>query len=186
VRIISGKYKGRQIKTPSDLTLRPTSDFAKESIFNIINNNYDFDALRVLDLFSGTGNISYEFLSRGCKGLLAVEIDFKCYSFTKRTFADLKFIQARVIRNDVFLFLKICKEQYHIIFADPPYDHPDIAQIPVLVFEKNLLAENGWLIVEHGAETDLSTLEHFLELRTYGKVNFSIFERIGEPAQVTN
>lgn len=176
MRIISGKHKGRSINPPQGLPVRPTSDFAKESLFNVLNNNFDFESLSVLDLFCGTGNISYEFCSRGATHLIAVDIDFKCYSFVKEMFAKFEYKQARVVRNDVFLFLGICKEQYDIIFADPPYSHNEIPKIPVLVFEKNLLNPDGWLIVEHPKEVDLSELPHFWQHRTYGKVNFSIFK----------
>lgn len=175
IRIISGTHKSRVIHAPKNLPVRPTTDFAKESLFNILNNHFEFDGVKVLDLFCGTGNITYEFLSRECKDIVCVDQNYACCSFVKKTIEDLKLPKAKVIKADVFSFLRNHTESYDIIFADPPFDLDKISQIAPLVFEKKLLRENGWLIVEHGPSTDLSSLPHFKKKRKYGNVNFAIF-----------
>ena len=176
MRIVSGNFRGRIINPPTGLTLRPTTDMAKESLFNILSNRYDFDELSVLDLFSGTGSISYEFLSRGVPDIICVDINAKHTSFIDKTCKDLKCNDAKVVRADVFSFLKACTKTFDIIFADPPYDLKGIEQVPQLVFEKQLLKPDGVLIVEHAIETDLSKLPFFVEQRKWGKVNMSFFE----------
>ena len=170
--------KGRSIVAPSNLPTRPTTDFAKEGLFNILHSRLDkdYDELAILDLFCGTGNISYEFASRGCTQLTCVEIDFRCFEFIRKTMAAFELKGTKVIRNDVFLFLKICKIKFDLIFADPPYELPNIEQIHSKVFERNLLNPGGLLIIEHGVKTNLSRLPYFVEKRSYGNVNFSIFE----------
>lgn len=175
MRIISGTHKGRTIFPPKNLPVRPTTDFAKESLFNILNNNFDFEQVTVLDLFSGTGGISYEFSSRGTNKITAVDSNYKCYAFIKGVADQMNFDGMHVIKADVFSFLKKVKNHYDIIFADPPYELADIPMIPDLVFENNLLKPDGWLIVEHSIKTDLSAKPFFAEKRTYGNVNFSIF-----------
>ncbi len=178
MRIISGSLKGRSIVAPGNLPTRPTTDFAKEGLFNILQSRLDKDYpdMNILDLFCGTGNISYEFASRGCKQLTCVEVDFKCYEFIKKTMENFKIENCKVIRNDVFLFLKICKLKFDLIFADPPYELLNIDKIHTQVFEKKLLEPGGLLIIEHGVRTNLSKLPYFIEKRSYGNVNFSIFE----------
>lgn len=175
MRIISGTHKGRQIHAPKNLPVRPTTDFAKESIFNILNNHFDMEEVKAADLFCGTGSITYEFLSRGCSDVISVDENFHCCAFVKKTLEAFKFAGSRVIRSDAFSFLKNNIETYDIIFADPPYDLEKIDQIAPAVYEKELLRENGWLIVEHGERTDLSGQDHFKEVRKYGNVFFSIF-----------
>lgn len=175
MRIISGTHKGRQFHPPKNLPVRPTTDFAKESLFNILNNHFDFEEVKVADLFCGTGGITYEFLSRGSTDVIAVDDNFGCCSFVKKTIEAFSLPRTRVIRSDVFSFLKNNIETYDIIFADPPYDLDKIDQIPALVFEKNLIRENGWLVVEHGERTNLSAHPRFREVRKYGNVFFSIF-----------
>lgn len=175
MRIISGTHRSRTINAPKNLPVRPTTDFAKESLFNILNNHFEFEKLKVLDLFCGTGNITYEFLSRECIDIVSVDENYNCCSFVKKTIQDFKFTNAKVIKADVFSFLKKNIEQYDIIFADPPYELVGIEQISLLVFEKQLLKENGWLIVEHGENTDLSQQANFKEKRKYGNVHFSFF-----------
>ena len=176
MRIVSGTHRGRQFHAPKNLPVRPTTDFAKESLFNILANHIDFEAIKVADLFCGTGGITYEFLSRGCTDLIAVDENFHCVSFVKKTITDLKLPKARVVRSDVFSFLKNNIETYDLIFADPPYDLDKINQLPAIVFEKQLLREGGWLIVEHGERTNLSGMPHFREVRKYGNVFFSFFK----------
>jgi len=177
MRIISGTSKGRVIHAPKNLPVRPTTDFAKESIFNILNNYFELDGLKILDLFCGTGNISYEFASRGCIEVVAVDNNFNCCEFVKKTATAFKMESIKVMKTDVFSFLKKTSGTFHIIFADPPYELEQIKNIAPLVFEKSLLKPDGWLIIEHGPDTDLSALEHFKEKRTYGHVNFSIFTK---------
>lgn len=178
MRIISGKYGRRLIQPPKNLPVRPTTDMAKESLFNILNNKLDFHAKAVLDLFSGTGAISYEFLSRGSFPVTSIELDFQCTQFIKATSAKLEMEYHHIIRSDVFRYLKSCNKKFDVIFADPPYAHTDILDISNLVFSNNLLNENGYLIIEHPREIDFSDQIYFLEHRKYGKVNFSFFNYI--------
>jgi 16S rRNA (guanine(966)-N(2))-methyltransferase RsmD len=177
VRIICGEYRGKTIVTDQKLNVRPTTDFAKEGLFNILSNRYDITSVDVLDLFSGSGSISYEFASRGCHEIHAVEIDPHHVAFIRTTAGKLGFRQMRVIRDDVFHFLSICKVQYHIIFADPPYDMPYIKEIPDLIFANNLWKPDGILILEHSKRNDFSGHEFFLHHRNYGNVHFSFFKR---------
>jgi len=177
MRIISGKYKSRRITAPSKLPVRPTTDMAKEALFNILNNTYYFDELTVLDLFAGTGNISYEFGSRGTTQITAVDGDFGCVQFIDKTSKALE-LNVTAIKNDVFNYLDKTSLKSDIIFADPPYDLPleDFEKIPELIFKNELLLENGKLIIEHAKQTDLSHLENFANKRKYGGSVFSFFE----------
>jgi 16S rRNA (guanine966-N2)-methyltransferase len=175
MRIISGTHKGRAFYPPKNLPVRPTTDFGKEALFNILNNRIDYETTKALDLFAGTGSISYELASRGCPAITAVDEDYNCCAFIKKTIEEFGFKGIPVIKNDVFRFLKSTKEQYDLIFADPPYELKETAEIPGLVFSGNLLKPNGILIVEHPKELSFETTERFLEQRNYSKVNFSIF-----------
>ncbi len=175
MRIVSGTHRGRVIHPPKNLDVRPTTDFAKESIFNILNNYFELDGLKVLDLFCGTGNMSYEFASRGCGEITSVDASYACSEFVKRTATEFKMKAIKAVKSDAFAFLKRATTPYHIIFCDPPYDLENIKTIPELVFQNNLLKPQGWLIVEHGELTDLSKMEHFNQHRKYGNVNFSVF-----------
>jgi 16S rRNA (guanine(966)-N(2))-methyltransferase RsmD len=178
MRIISGTHKGRIVHAPTKLPVRPTTDFAKESIFNILNNHFDFEGLVILDLFSGTGNITYEFASRGSKSITSVDDNHNCCDFVKKTIANFKMENIRMYKSDVFSFLKKEEQVYDIIFADPPYemDSEKFQSLPEFVFNKNMLKENGWLIIEHGERTIFKDHKHFVEHRKYGNVNFSIFK----------
>ncbi len=176
MRIISGIYKGKRLTAPKNLPVRPTTDFGKESLFNMISNDYDIDELSVLDLFSGTGNISYEFASRGAKEIMCIDGNFHCVSYIKKTSKELNFGQISAFKNDVFSYLKKYPKQYDIIFADPPYELKNINEIAELVFEKNLLSPNGQLIIEHDRNWDFSEHANFVKHRKCGNVNFSIFE----------
>ncbi len=181
MRIISGKNKGQRLMAPKKLPVRPTTDMAKEALFNIINNQYYFEDLKVLDLFSGTGNISYEFASRGTTNIIAVDAHQGCVQYIAETSEKYDFpIQA--IKRDVYDYLENQAEKAHLIFADPPYDLPveDFAQIAHLVFEKELLLENGVLILEHPKHTDLSQTPNFTNQRRYGSSIFSFFEWVGD------
>jgi 16S rRNA (guanine(966)-N(2))-methyltransferase RsmD len=175
VRIIGGSEKGKVIKVPHDLPVRPTTDFAKEGLFNILANKVDFEELSVLDLFSGTGHISMEFASRGSKEVVGVDKHFKCVGFLKAISKEFNF-NITAIKDDVFTFLKNSNLKFDLIFADPPYDLPNIPDIHKLVFEKALLKENGLLIIEHGPKTKLEELQGFTQHRKYGNVNFSFFQ----------
>ena len=173
MRIIGGSHKGKEIAADNKLKLRPTTDFAKEGLFNILSNRCDLELFEVLDLFAGTGSISYEFVSRGCKTVHSVEIDARHVAYIRNTAKKFGFDNMRVIRNDAFKFLNICKMQYDIVFADPPYEMQNIEKIPQLVFERGILKKNGILIVEHSKRNDFSLFENFLENRRYGNVCFS-------------
>lgn len=175
MRIINGTHKGRVIKVPKDLPVRPTTDFAKEGLFNILNNKINYDDTKVLDLFSGTGHISLEFASRGSKDILSVDKNFKCSGFLRAISKELKF-DIDAVKSDVFDFLKNCNQKFDLIFADPPYEMENIPMIHQLVFDKHLLKPNGLLIIEHGPRTNLETLSGFTQKRSYGNVNFSFFE----------
>ncbi len=178
MRIISGTHKGRKINPPQNLPVRPTTDFAKEGLFNILNNQIDFEGLKVLDLFCGTGNITFEFASRGSNDITSVDDNYLCCEFVKKTISDFKMMQIKVIKSDVFSFLKKTANPYQLIFADPPYEmEPEKFElIPDLVFSKNLLQPEGFLIIEHSAHTDFSKHSCFFEHRKYGNVNFSFFK----------
>jgi len=177
MRIISGIYKSRKIVAPKNLPVRPTTDMAKESLFNIINNTFYFDELVVLDLFAGTGNISYEFASRGTEQITCVDQDFGCIKFINETAAAFK-MPIQTIKSDVFTFLEKTTIQANIIFADPPYNFTDdvFSKIPELVFKNNLLLEDGLLIIEHSKHTDLSNLMNYSHSKSYGGNMFSFFE----------
>lgn len=179
MRIISGLYKSRKISAPKNLPVRPTTDMAKESLFNILNNHFYFDDISVLDLFAGTGNISYEFASRGTESITCVDQDLGCIKFINQT-SETFDMPIQTIKSDVFKFLEKSTLRTNIIFADPPYDFSDeqFAKIPELVFQNNLLLENGLLIVEHSKHTDLSGLKHFSYSKSYGGNMFSFFEII--------
>jgi len=177
VRIIGGTYGGKQIVADGRLTLRPTTDFAKEGLFNILSNRFDISLFDVLDLFSGTGSISYEFASRECRVIHAVEIEPRHVAFIRATADKLGFSRMRVIRDDAFHFLSICKTQYDIVFADPPFDMTNIENIPNLVFGRNVLKTNGILILEHSKQNVFSEHDHFIDHRKYGNVHFSFFNR---------
>lgn len=175
MRIISGTHKRQAFYPPKNLPVRPTTDFGKEALFNILNNRIDFEKVVALDLFSGTGSISYELASRGCLEITSVDADQNCCVFIKKTSEEFVFKSIRVIKSDVFKFLKTETKTYDLIFADPPYELKETAEIPGLIFNRNLLKPNGLLIVEHPKELSFETTERFLEQRNYSKVNFSIF-----------
>jgi len=177
VRIISGTHKGKQIVADHHFTFRPTTDFAKEGLFNILSNRYNIFSFDVLDLFSGSGSISYEFASRDCREIHAVEIDQRHAAFIRATAGKLGFRQIRVIRDDVFHFLTICKAQYDIVFADPPFELPYIEEIPDTVLGHDLLKPDGILIIEHSKRNDFTGHGNLFDQRRYGNVNFSFFKR---------
>ena len=175
MRIVSGAYKGKRLYPGKNFKARPTTDFAKENIFNVLNNYFDFEELEVLDLFSGTGSISYEFASRGCRAVDSVESNSRYHAFIQKTASELNFTQLAAIRADAFRFLKHTPRVYDLIFADPPFDMKELDRLPQLILSSNLLKQSGWFILEHGRDNDFSTHLQFRELRKYGSVHFSIF-----------
>lgn len=176
MRIISGKHKGRFLKTPLDLPVRPTTDYAKESLFNILNNWYYFDAISVLDLFSGTGNIAYEFASRGSERIVAIDLDYKCVQFIESTIEAFDFSQVMTVnRMDAQEYVELTTEKFNVIFADPPYDFEGYRTMIETILERKLLLEKGTLIVEHDKRHDFSDLPHFEDHRVYGNVNYTFF-----------
>lgn len=176
MRIITGKYKGRHFDVPRSFKARPTTDFAKENIFNVMNGYIDFEECKALDLFAGTGSITLELLSRGAATVVSVELDRDHANFIRQCLNKLNDDTCALIKGDVFRFIKSCRQQFDFIFADPPYALPTLATIPDLVFEKGLLAEGGVFVFEHGKQNDFSEHPHFVEHRSYGSVNFSIFK----------
>lgn len=175
MRIISGKFKGKRISAPKNIKARPTTDFAKEGLFNILEHKIDFHDMEVLDLFSGTGNISYEIISRGARKITAVDFALSSYKFIN-SFARENDMNIRCLKADVYKFLKKPGKAYPLIFADPPYANEHVIEIPDLIFENNWLEDGGLLIVEHGKETDFSKHPRLVDQRTYSRVNFSFFE----------
>ncbi|MGL4956033.1 MAG: RsmD family RNA methyltransferase [Bacteroidales bacterium] len=177
MRIISGRHRGRIISPPKKFNARPTTDFAKESLFNIIAGNFDIEEVAVLDLFSGTGSITYEFASRGCAKVDCVENNFVHYTFIKEMVQKLQLSQVHYFYMNVFAYLHTCSTSYDIIFADPPYDMDNIEKVHEFCESLNLLNIGGWLIIEHSRNINFSTFSHFKEQRIYGSVNFSFFEK---------
>ena len=175
MRIITGKYRGRHFDIPRSFKARPTTDFAKENIFNVLTGYLDFEGISALDLFSGTGSISLELVSRGCSQVVSVELDRDHHRFITDCLKKMNTDSCLPIRGDVFRFIKGCHQQYDFIFADPPYALKELPTIPDLIFEKGLLKEEGIFVFEHGKDHDFSAHPHFVEHRSYGSVNFSIF-----------
>lgn len=177
MRIISGKHKGRRITAPKNLPVRPTTDMSKEALFNILNNHFNFHGLKVLDLFSGTGNISYEFASRGSGPITSVDGDMGCVNFIKKTASELD-LDITALKSDVFSYIEKSKSTFDIIFADPPYDleQTDFEKVIQLIFEHELLDEEGMLIVEHSKHTKLNHLTNFSFAKQYGGSVFSFYE----------
>lgn len=190
MRIITGKYKGRHFDIPRTFKARPTTDFAKENIFNVLTGYIDFEGAMALDLFSGTGSISLELASRGCTHVISVEADRDHHRFILQCLQKLgeqsrgqapeaepsEPVPVTAIRGDVFRFVKSCKQQFDFIFADPPYALEELKTIPTLIFEKNLLKEDGVFVFEHGKNDSFTDHPNFVEHRSYGSVNFSIFQ----------
>ncbi|MCF8276142.1 MAG: 16S rRNA (guanine(966)-N(2))-methyltransferase RsmD [Flavobacteriales bacterium] len=176
MRIISGYHKGRTIRPPKNLPVRPTTDMAKEGLFNILNNLVDFDELNVLDLFCGTGNISFEFVSRGAVAVTTVDMNARCAGFVKSTFDELQYKSGTVVKADALRFVESSKSKWNMIFADPPYSYENYQELVKTILEKGLLDANGLLVVEHPAEVDFSTIPAHTQTRKYGRVHFSFFE----------
>ena len=176
MRIISGIHGGRRISPPAKMPYtRPTTDIAKEGLFNILQNNLEIDELKVLDLFGGTGCISYELASRGAPDITIVEKDTKMYDFIKKTSAELGFENFTVMKSDVFRFIESTTQQYNFIFAGPPYALATIDELPIKVFEKHLLKPGGWFVLEHTPRNNYKKFEQYKTERNYGTTIFSIF-----------
>ena len=198
MRIISGIYKGRRFTPPKNISARPTTDFAKESLFNLLNNRMDFEGIDMLDLFAGTGSIGLEFISRGARDVISVEMAHTQQNFIIQTCKMLKIRNLKLIRGDVFKFINSCKIQFDFIYADPPYDLPQLPKLPDLIFKdvadssinilnaenintnnsygSTLLKPNGIFVLEHSKNNDFSNHPHFVETRKYGNVHFTFFE----------
>jgi len=177
MRIISGKFKGRRINPPKNLPVRPTTDMSKEALFNVLNNFFNFSGLKVLDLFAGTGNISFEFASRGSDNITSVDQDFGCVKFIKQVATEFDFNIAAV-KSEVLAFISKSNSTYDVIFADPPYglDQATFEKIVSSIFEKSLLDEAGMMVIEHSKYTKLDHMENFSFKKTYGGSIFSFFE----------
>ena len=177
MRVISGIYKRRRFDVPHSCKARPTTDFAKENLFNVLSNQIDFeDGIRALDLFSGTGSISIELVSRGCDQVVSVEKDRDHYAFICKIMREVQTDRCIPIRGDVFKYITSCREQFDFIFADPPYELPNLETLPTLIFEKGLLKEGGIFVLEHGKKNNFESHPNFIERRAYGSVNFTFFQ----------
>lgn len=181
MRIVGGKNRRKTITPPPNFRARPTTDFAKENLFNVLSNYFDFDDVEVLDLFSGTGSISYEFCSREARRVVAIEMNPAHLKFIVDTARSLHFDQLTAIGSNVFVYLRTMagarseEARFDIIFADPPYDLDQVTEIPDIIFQGQFLKPDGWLIVEHSAARDFSGHPHYRETRKYGSVHFSVF-----------
>jgi 16S rRNA (guanine(966)-N(2))-methyltransferase RsmD len=176
MRIISGDLGGRRISPPANMPhTRPTTDIAKEGLFNIIQNNLDIEGLKTLDLFGGTGSISYELASRGASNLTIVEKDPAMHAFIQKTASSLKIENIQVIRMDVFKFIEQCTDTFDFIFAGPPYALKTIDQLPIKIFEKKLVNPGGWFVLEHTPRNDYAKYSNYSTQRNYGTTIFSIF-----------
>lgn len=179
MRIIRGKYGRRRFDVPGNISARPTTDFARENIFNVLENFIDFEGKDVLDLFAGTGAIGFEFLSRGCASVTSVEKSATQYNFIKKVKEQLNVENMTLVKGDVFKFIENTTVKFDIIFADPPYDLPQIGDIPELILNSDMLKTDTVIIFEHSKNNDFTHLPHFFQKRVYGSVNFSIF-RLGQ------
>lgn len=184
MRIIGGSLRGKAILPPAGYKARPTTDFAKEGLFNTLQNEFDFEEISVLDLFGGTGSISFEFASRGCSDIVCVEMAPANASFISRTAASLRIGGMKIVHNNVFDFLELCSRDFDIVFADPPYAIEGLDTIPDKVMEKAvgsdrrpLVREGGYLILEHPADYDFSSHPFFIKEKRYGNVHFSYFRK---------
>jgi 16S rRNA (guanine966-N2)-methyltransferase len=181
MRIIGGRLKGIRFEPPKNIPTRPTTDFAKEGLFNILQNNFNLDNVKVLDLFGGTGSITYEFSSRGCEDITTVEIFPRCADFIKKTVQQHQLKGIKFLKMDVFSFIAEASQKFDVIFAGPPYPLPNLNTIPDLVFEKQLVRGEGWFILEHNPDHNFEQHAHFLRSKNYGTTIFSIF--VNEPKQ---
>jgi 16S rRNA (guanine(966)-N(2))-methyltransferase RsmD len=175
MRIVSGIYRGRRLQPPANLPVRPTTDFAKEGLFNVLGNMVDFESLKVLDLFTGTGSIAFEFLSRGAVEVTAVDANYRCVDFIKKTAESFGAKNIQAVKSNSFVFIKRMVTNYNLIFADPPYDLEGIESIPDLILDSNLLEAEGIFVLEHSTRYRFEQHARFLQHRAYGSVNFTMF-----------
>ncbi|MEI6048754.1 MAG: RsmD family RNA methyltransferase [Bacteroidota bacterium] len=182
MRIIGGKFRGRRIIPPGDFKARPTTDFAREGLFNILSNRVDFKTISVLDLFSGTGSISYEFASRGAASVHLVDKDPKHISGIKRIIKELNIGNIRPVHIDVKAYLRTCSVKYDIVFADPPYELSWLKELPDMILQADVIKEDGFLILEHPRGLSFAAHKLFFEHRNYGGVNFSFFKPLSSPS----
>ncbi len=175
MRIVSGKFKGRKINPPAGIKARPTTDMAREGLFNVLQNRIDLEGIEVLDLFCGTGAVSLEFLSRGAKSATAVDIEFGSKKFITSLLKSWEINNMRVVRANVFALAKKANKAFDVVFADPPYAMTDFEKIPELVLKSGWVKPGGIFILEHGSEKNFEDIPHFDELRKYGNVHFSFF-----------
>jgi 16S rRNA (guanine(966)-N(2))-methyltransferase RsmD len=176
MRVISGKYKGKRFFPPKKFPSRPTTDLSKEALFNIIDSKVYFEDLNVLDLFSGTGNISLEFLSRGVKKVVSVDESFVAYKFQNKIQKELNEDNWHILKQDAFKYIALLEQRFDLIFADPPYGLKGVDMLPIQIKDNNILEEDGMLIIEHGQETSFVDTPYFVEVRNYGGVFFSLFK----------
>ncbi|HNE50309.1 MAG TPA: RsmD family RNA methyltransferase [Chitinophagales bacterium] len=175
MRIISGTLKGKRFYPPKNIPARPTTDFAKEALFNILNNQFDFSEVKFLDLFAGTGSLDMEIFSRGCTDITSVDMSKISLGFIKKMSEDVKIPNHKIIFGDAIQFAKNCTQQYDLIFAGPPYALEVIDEIPDIIFDKNLLRENGLFVLETSPKHDFTEHPKLLEVRNYGQTHFWFF-----------
>lgn len=176
MRIITGIYKGRHFDIPKTFKARPTTDFAKENIFNVVNGLIDLEDAEALDLFAGTGSISFELLSRGCSMVTSVERDREHARFIQQCLSKIGAKNCNLVKGDVFKFLKSCNKKFDMVFADPPYALEELTSLPSLVLDGGILKPDGIFVLEHGRDHDFSADSRIIDHRSYGSVNFSIFK----------
>jgi 16S rRNA (guanine(966)-N(2))-methyltransferase RsmD len=176
MRIISGRLKGRNIYAPVDISARPTTDFAKEGLFDVLNNRIDFEDIEVLDLFAGTGSIGFEFVSRGCRQVVSIENNPKQCLFIKKISEKFEIDNLILLKTDVFKYITHTASRFDLIFADPPYMLENLKEIPDMIFSQQLLKTEGIFILEHSSKYNFSQHPHFMETRKYGKVHFTFFK----------
>ncbi|MCQ2073803.1 MAG: RsmD family RNA methyltransferase [Bacteroidaceae bacterium] len=175
MRVISGIYRHRRFDVPNTFKARPTTDFAKENLFNILANRIDFEEATALDLFSGTGSISIELLSRGCQRVVSVEKEPEHYAFISKVMETVRTDKSLIVKGDVFKYLERCQEQFDFIFADPPYQLEELPLLPEIVLRRNILKADGMFVLEHGSKHDFKDNPRFVKMREYGSVHFSFF-----------
>lgn len=175
MRIIGGRWSGRKFHPPANIPTRPTTDFAKEAMFNMLDTYYNFDNVKYLDLFGGTGSLSFEFASRGCTDITTVERFPKCTQFINKTISELGIEGMKVLQMDVFVYIEQCRTKFDIIFAGPPYALETLDTIPDLIFEKEMIDGEGWFILEHNPNHSFEKHPHFWKMKSYGSTKFSIF-----------
>ncbi len=180
MRIIGGRWSGRKFHPPANIPTRPTTDFAKEAMFNMLDTYYNFDNIKYLDLFGGTGSLSFEFASRGCKDITTVERFPKCTQFMNKTIKELGIEGMKVLQMDVFVYIEQCRTKYDVIYAGPPYALETLDTLPDLIFEKEMVEGQGWFILEHNPNHTFESHPHFWKKKNYGNTKLSFFTNEGQ------